>query len=134
MNGLQMPKIKRMRNRLISGVLLSALLLCLAGRPLQAGYDYKFDSNPQPMGQFESEIGGKLTRGTVNLLYGWTEFARTPVKMSHGPKRNFAKVFLIGVPYGILRAAGRTGLGVYEILTCYAPQRPIMEPIEGDVV
>ncbi len=134
MNGLQMPKIKRMKNVFLKRSLALAVVWMLAGAcPLIAGYEYKFDNKTNPMGEFESEITGKLTRGMVNLIYGWTEIARTPINMSQGPKKNFLKTTLIGVPYGILRAGARTVLGVYEIVTCWAPQKPIMEPIEGEV-
>ena len=85
------------------------------------------------MGNYESEISGKLTRGGVNTLFGWTELAKTPIDMAQGPKKNFFKVFFVGIPYGVAKAAGRTGVGVFEILTCYAPQKPILRPIEGDV-
>lgn len=105
-----------------------------AGVPAQAGYEYRMDTRTNPMGQIESEISAKFTRGVVNVLYGWTEIARTPINMAQGPRKNFLKVIFVGIPYGVLRAAGRTVLGVFEIVTCYAPQKPIMAPIEGEVV
>ena len=110
------------------------LLLVITSLPVKAGYDYKFDTRDVPMGQFESEMSGKLNRGLANVLFGWTEFLRTPVGMTQEVKKNYLKAIFIGVPYGILRAAGRTVIGIYEIVTFYAPQKPIMAPIEGEVL
>ncbi len=134
MNGLQMPKIKRMNKRHFKPLYLAlGLWMALSPNSVWAGYEYKIDQKTQPMGQLESEISAKLTRGLVNVLYGWTEIARTPINMAQGPKKNFLKVIFVGIPYGVFRAAGRTVLGVFEIVTCYAPQKPVMEPIEGEV-
>ncbi len=118
--------------------LRKAFFVLLAGTLIQgtalAGYDYKFESKPAPMGQFESEMGSKLTRGVTNLIFGWTELVQAPVFMSQEPKANPLKVIFLGIPYGVIRAVGRTGIGVYEMVTFYAPQPPIMRPIEGEVV
>ena len=110
------------------------VLLTAGTLPAQAAYDYKFDSKPYPMGNFESEMSGKASRGLTNILFGWTEMFRTPVQLNHGIEHGLAYSLIVGIPYGILRAGARTVVGVYEILTFYAPQGPIMEPIEGDVL
>lgn len=110
------------------------LFLVLSGSfPAQAGYEYKYDKRINPMGNFESEITQKLTRGLTNVLFGWTELAKTPIDMSQGPKKNFFKVIFVGIPYGVLKAVGRTGVGLFEMLTFFAPQKPILPPIEGSV-
>lgn len=98
-----------------------------------AGYEYKFDKRINPMGNYEAEIANKLTRGGVNTLFGWTELVKTPIDLSQGPKKNIFKTVFVGVPYGVLNAVGRTGVGLFEIVTCYAPQKPILPPIEGDI-
>ena len=85
-------------------------------------------------GNFESEISGKLARGTTNLLWGWTEAVITPVNMGEDPHHGVVSTLFLGLPYGILRAVGRTLVGVYEVVTCYAPQKPIFSPIEGEVL
>lgn len=138
MKRLQMPKIETMEKFIYSRVFVSFMLaagLCLSGPGwAEAGYDYKFENKPAPMGQFESEMSQKFTRGSSNVLFGWTEIARTPTFMSQEPKANPVKVLALGVPFGVVRAVGRTVIGAYEMATFYAPQRPIMQPIEGDVV
>ena len=101
--------------------------------PLGAHYDYKFESQTSKHGQFESEMGGKAERGATNILYGWTEFMKTPIEMARGPEHHLITAMLIGVPYGLIRAAARTVVGGYEVATFYAPQPPLMSPIEGDV-
>ena len=134
MNSLQMPKMYSMKKSAFLRLFTAFMVWLTAGTaPVFAGYEYKFDRKTNPMGNFESEMSGKLTRGVVNTLFGWTELARTPISMAQGPKKNFLKVIFIGVPYGILRAGGRTLLGIYEIVTFFAPQKPIMAPIEGQV-
>ncbi len=115
---------------------LGMILLCCASLSplLFASYDYKLDSRQVKMGQFESEIGAKLGRGATNILYGWTEIARTATRWSGEPEHGFWEAVTIGIPYGVFRMMGRTIVGVYEVATCYAPQKPIFSPIEGDVV
>lgn len=115
---------------------LGAGLLFLAAVPLPAaaGYDYKFDSREVTIGQFESEISSKLVRGVENTLYGWTEMFRIPAEWSGRIDRGTFQAVTLGIPYGMFRFVGRTIIGVYEITTCYAPQGPIMAPIQGDVV
>lgn len=113
--------------------LVLALFIFMGPLPARAGYDYKFDRRINPMGNFESEIASKFTRGIVNTLFGWTELAKTPIDMSQGPKKNVFKTVFVGIPLGVVKAVGRTGVGLFEILTCYAPQKPILPPIEGDI-
>ncbi len=118
-------------------VFAGILILGLSALKIPGAYavfDAQYDSKEDLGGQYEASSEQKLTRGTTNLLLGWTEIARTPAKMSAGIEHGALTSFLVGVPYGILRFAGRTAVGVYEIVTCYAPQSPIMSPLEGDVV
>ncbi len=127
-----MPKFKQ---GFLWTVLTGCLFWCGNFCPgVWAGYEYRMETHGPEMGQFESEMSGKLTRGLVNVLYGWTEIVRGPVEMAVGPTTGALKAVAFGVPYGIFRATGRTLVGVYEAVTCYAPQKPIMRPIEGDVL
>ena len=100
---------------------------------VDAKYDYRFDKRSDPMGNFESEMSGKLERGVTNTLFGWTEIFKTPIRWADNPEHGKFKAFTLGLPYGVIRAAGRTGVGVYEAVTCYAPQKPIFSPIQGEV-
>jgi putative exosortase-associated protein (TIGR04073 family) len=109
-------------------------LVILSPRGLFAHYDYKFDQTEVKSGQFESEITAKLERGITNILFGWTEAFRVPVDLSGDPEHGKIQAFTLGIPYGLLRGVGRTGVGVYEVLTCYVPQQPIFYPIQGDVL
>ena len=109
--------------------ILTTLFLVFA-----AAYRYPSDQKDMDRGIFESEIGGKLTRGITNSVWGWTELAATPVNMGEGPRHHVLSALFLGLPYGVLRAVGRTLVGVYEVSTCYAPQEPIFNPIEGEVV
>ena len=128
---------KKSRFRLVKGIFFSLFLwgLILQTTPaaLAAGYDYKFDSKPVKIGHFETEMADKFTRGLTNTAFGWTEMARTPATMTEGIEGSFLKSIFLGIPYGLVRGVARTGVGVYEILTFYAPQGPIMESLEGDV-
>ena len=101
---------------------------------VQAAFDYRYDSREEVKGQYEAASTAKLTRGITNVLFGWTEIGRTPAEMSAGIEHGALTSFLVGVPHGIFRAVGRTGVGVYETVTCFAPQSPIMKDLQGDVV
>jgi len=114
--------------------LLALMMILSSATPLDAGYNYRFDSRSVKMGQFESEMSAKFTRGLINTSYGWTELFRTPIEWAAEPHRGVLSALTIGVPYGILRMLGRTLVGIYEITTAYAPQDPIFAPIEGDVL
>ncbi len=98
-----------------------------------AGYDYKFDPQLAPYGQFESEVAGKLSRGLTNIAYGWTELAQAPIRTAEEPTDGFWKTTFVGVPKGFGRFLGRTFIGVYEVATFYVPQKPLISPIEGTI-
>jgi len=118
-----------------AGLSLGFALFMLVNVPAGlAGYDYKFESRETGMGQFESEISAKLERGLTNVLFGWTEVFRTPARWSNDIAYGTFKAVTLGIPYGAMRAVGRTVVGVYEGVTFYAPQRPIFEPIQGNIV
>ena len=112
------------------------ILVTFLNMPLAlAGYEYQYDSPRMvKQGQFESEVTAKLGRGVTNVLFGWTEIFRTPIRVAEPANDGIMKAIFWGIPLGIARFVGRTLVGVYEIATFYAPQEPIMAPIEGDVV
>ncbi len=97
-----------------------------------AAYRYPPGQKEINRGIFESEISVKLTRGITNTAWGWTEMAITPVDIADDPRHGALTALFLGFPYGVVRAVGRTLVGVYEISTCYAPQKPIFSPIEGE--
>ena len=118
-------------------VRLITLLLCLSvflPQPGFARYDYRLDSREVKSGQFESEMAAKIERGATNVLFGWTEIFRTPADWASNPEHGKFQAVVIGIPYGVIRAVGRTGVGVYEMVTFFVPQEPIFYPIQGDVV
>ena len=101
---------------------------------LTAAYHYPPGQKDINRGIFEAEISEKLTRGVTNIAWGWTEMAITPVDMGGDPHHGVLSALFLGLPYGITRAVGRTLVGVHEVSTCYAPQKPIFNPIEGEVL
>ncbi len=114
--------------------ILLAVVFCSLFMPsAHATFDYRYDSKEANTGQFESVIATKLTRGVTNILFGWTEIIRTPVQMSAGIEHGALYSTIIGIPYGVFRFVGRTLVGVYEVATFYAPQGPIMPPIQGTI-
>ncbi len=123
-----MVKIKKQ-----AAAFLGAVLALGISTSADAAFDYRYDSKEAVKGQYESGVATKLTRGLTNVLFGWTEIGRTPANMSAGIEHGAVSSFLIGLPYGVFRAAGRTGVGVYESVTCFAPQSPIMRDLQGDV-
>ena len=62
----------------------------------------------------------KLGRGFANILLGWTEI---PVTFDEKYKQGKSLAYLIGVSpvLGFARAAMRTGVGVYEVVTFPKP-------------
>lgn len=131
MNLRQMPKFIQMIRKIVClSILMSLLSPCLGW----GGYDYQFDTRMVKHGQFESEISAKLSRGITNVLLGWTELIKTPIETADPIDDGVIKAVFVGIPYGISRFVARTLVGVFEIATFYAPQKPIMRPIEGDVV
>ncbi|MBN1689309.1 MAG: exosortase system-associated protein, TIGR04073 family [Candidatus Omnitrophica bacterium] len=114
-------------------ILLGLLMVIIPSLGL-AGYKYRFDERMNQRGQYELGVAEKVTRGFTNVLYGWTEMARTPIDWGERIDKGKIQAVAIGIPYGILRMVGRTVVGVFEIGTCYVPQEPIFSPIEGDVV
>ena len=99
-----------------------------------AGYDYKFDAPVSNTDQYESEVGGKLSRGINNTFFGWTELFRTPIQLADSTEHGDVYAVTVGVPLGILRLVGRTLVGVYEVVTFYAPQQPIFSDLRGDIL
>ena len=106
------------------------LYITLLSISAYASYDYRFVKPTRHMGNFESEMSGKFERGLTNTLYGWMEIVWTPTEMINEPVHDTMDPFMIGIPYGIFRTIGRTLIGVYEVATCYAPQKPIMSEIQ----
>lgn len=80
------------------------------------------------------EVRDKIERGLMNSALGWTELMRTPIDWAERPDRGVFSALTFGIPYGFFRMLGRTFVGIYEIATCYAPQKPIFSKIEGDIL
>jgi len=93
---------------------------------------YTSADHDKTRGDYSDKTMVKLTRGFSNALFGWTEMFATPAKWQDSYKHNIVGATFIGIPYGILRAIGRTAVGGYEMLTFYAPTRPIFEDINSD--
>ncbi len=124
--------IGKRRAKVMAGFFLAGLL---AKGPLAgAVFDYRYDSKADLKGQYEATASEKMTRGMTNIFFGWTEIGRTPAKMSAGIEHGALSSFLLGVPYGIFRAVGRTAVGCYEAATFFAPQSPIMSNLQGDIL
>lgn len=106
--------------------------MLLAPLPVSAVFDARYDNKGDTQGALEPASADKMTRGVTNLLFGWAEIAQTPARMSAGIEHGAVTSFLLGVPYGILRFGAREVVGAYEIVTFYAPQSPIMRPLQGE--
>lgn len=118
------------KERKLFVVLVMAAAVCFSGTGVcLAGYDYEYSAR----GHFEAETSEKLTRGITNASLGWMEMFHTPVHWGIQADRSAFSAFTLGFPYGIMRALGRTVVGVYEIATCYAPQGPIFYELQGEV-
>lgn len=113
-----------------SSVLL-VFLVCFFASTVQADYDYVMEPRVRSAGDYESQSAEKATRGLTNVLMGWSEIVAAPTRWGQSHNHGVVSAVVVGVPYGIVRAIGRTLTGVYEIATFYAPQDPIFYPMEG---
>ena len=129
MKRVQMPKIREMIKNVGAILFVTALFFAFAGV-----YQYPPDQKDINRGNFEGEMSAKFTRGVTNTFFGWTEVVATPVNMSQDIRRGPFSIFFLGLPYGIIRAVGRTVVGAYEVSTFYAPQKPIFNALEGEVM
>lgn len=73
----------------------------------------------------------KLGRGFFNLGLGWMEIINQPIATKNkgsGPSGEF-NGFFYGFLKGVVYAVGRTGVGLYEVVTCAIPSyKPVIEP------
>ena len=75
----------------------------------------------------------KLGRGVSNVLAGWLEVPET-IRRRYSPD-DVGSSIATGVAVGVLRTIMRTGVGLYETLTCPLPipqcYRPILPPLDS---
>lgn len=120
-----------MKLRFRTSILIIAVCLtAVYPSTLSAEYDYEYSAR----GNFEAEMGQKFSRGITNTFFGWMEMFHTPVHWGIQADRTVWSAVAIGIPYGVLRAVGRTMVGVYEMTTCFAPQGPIFYDLQGEVL
>ena len=69
----------------------------------------------------------KLSRGLVNVSWGWVEIPRQMIKSEK--ETNEVGGFFIGLFKGIVYTVGRSFIGAYEVATFLIPSyRPVVEP------
>lgn len=73
-------------------------------------------------------MGNKAERGTMNVLFGWTELPKSIVDVTKEAKNPFWGI-LKGGYEGLVTAVARTTSGVVDIVTCaYKPdQAPMID-------
>ena len=69
----------------------------------------------------------KLGRGASNFTMGWLEIPLNIHK--HKSKRDTVGSFFTGLFTGVARGVGRTGIGLYEMVTCFLPYPDDFAPI-----
>ncbi len=79
---------------------------------------------------YEVEAGRKFQRGAENFFLGWLEIPHGVKSEWYYRKQEYLdptfESFFVGLGKGTLNAAGRTGVGLYEIFTALYPQDPIL--------
>ena len=69
----------------------------------------------------------KLARGTGNTLGGWLEI---PLNIQQRyATTDTATSILSGAALGLIKGVVRTGVGLYEVVTCWLPYPPRFAPI-----
>ena len=69
----------------------------------------------------------KLGRGVANIATAPLELLRTPVFVSQ--REGYLAGVSVGMVQGAWRMIQRAGVGVYEIVSCYAENPPGVEPL-----
>ena len=69
----------------------------------------------------------KLGRGASNFTMGWLEIPLNVHK--HKSTRDTAGSFFTGLFTGVARGVARTGIGLYEMVTCWFPYPEDFAPI-----
>lgn len=69
----------------------------------------------------------KLARGTGNILSGWLEVPLN-IQKRYSEADTATSIFS-GIAIGTIKGVVRTGVGAYEMLTCWLPYPPNYAPI-----
>ncbi len=76
--------------------------------------------------EYPDNLEQKLGAGLVNMATGWVELIKSPVAI--GKKEGIGWGMTLGPLMGVLHTAGRTGSGVFDIVTFVLPTKPMVDP------
>ena len=78
----------------------------------------------------QQSVGGKALKGTVNMLFGWTEVVQSPAE---GVKKHGPLGFISGVILFPVKAAVRIVGGAADLITSPVPEKSLVEsyPLEN---
>ncbi len=83
-----------------------------------------FVSVPAVAGEYASDSEAKFTRGLANIATGWGETPKNIVNESNNHNA------LVGLTYGTVKGAahtvGRTAVGVFDLVTFFAPTEEVV--------
>ena len=84
--------------------------------------------------EYEIKVADKLGRGLKNFFLSNLEVTHNIQTEIQKRRENQLPVqpqtFLVGLSRGIMFRMARSGVGLYEIVTCPFPQKPIMKEID----
>ena len=75
---------------------------------------------------YQRTIAEKAGNGIANLATGWLEIPKNVINTTNN--NNFIVGFFGGMLKGMVNMAGRTGVGVIDLVTFPIPTQPIVQP------
>ena len=88
------------------------------------------EKRPLPHEPYIDSVTRKLSRGVTNVAFGWMEVFQQMSREYHKDERSneYLRPLVYGTNKGRTRVIGRLFVGLYEIVTFWIPQQPIIEP------
>lgn len=78
-------------------------------------------------GNYQRNVLDKAGNGFANLATGWLEIPKNIINTTN--QSNLILGFFGGMLKGIVNMAGRTGIGVIDLVTAPIPTQPIVQPV-----
>jgi len=78
-----------------------------------------FMAAPAMAGDYATDSGAKFTRGLANTTTGWGEIPKNIVNESR--KHDAGTGLVYGSAKGVVHTVGRTAVGVFDLVTFFAP-------------